>query len=573
MSEVMNVAPRAKPQAGPVAKLDALYAYGSDEAYAAADKLTYEMMAETANYLNVQEPKTPEQARLKAELAEGAVVIAREWLGRVKKQYGEEEGEDWKRLWAEEWTEAAKAKAQPQPEPEVKPQPEPEEARPQPSAKAALLRGVRSWDEVVVPAGTGELGALTYVPGLVGDIVEWIVKGAPRANRMMALGVAVTIVGTLIGRWIEGPGNCATHLYIIILGPSGFGKDWPLHCGEQLMIAVGAGELVGPGEFASSPGFLRHLSTNPLIICFIDELGDELSLINNQGGNDFVTKIVGTLKKCWNAWATVRTGVKVHADGLVITWPAPSLIGAATPERFFETLNPRDLESGFANRMTILPFEGAERPPEQEIPFGADVPPEELVEALKRLPRQSSLGVPILDKPLSGKPPLPKREPMPWGPDAREVYLAFSKKMDQIGTTNKNHYSLSVRTGETAKRFATNVARGRGSPTVDRRDIEWGIALAERSFEAGVGGYARYMRNYFEFPKFCEEFLQHLSTHGDEDWWVANRDLERAFRGNKRHGFELPNVIAQLLAEERIVFEERGGKRGPGVKGYRRVKE
>jgi hypothetical protein len=328
---------------------------------------------------------------------------------------------------------------------------------------------------------------------------------------------------------------------------------------------------MGPGEFASSPGFLRHLSNNPLIVCFVDELGDELSLINNQNGNDFVTKIVGTLKKCWNAWVTIRTGAKVHEDSVTITWPAPSLVGAATPERFFETLNPTDLESGFANRMTILPFEAAQRPPEQEIPSGADVPPPELVEALKGLPRQGSLGMPILDKPLSGQPPLPKRQPMPWGPDARDIYLAFSGKMDKVGQTNKNHYNLSVRTGETAKRFATNVARGRGSPTVDRRDIEWGIVFAERSFEAGIGGYARYMRNYFDFPKFCEEFLQYLSTC--EADWSSIRDIERHFRGNKRHGFELKNVYTQLLAEERIVYEARGGKRGPGAKGYRLVRD
>jgi hypothetical protein len=66
--------------------------------------------------------------------------------------------------------------------------------------------------DVVIPAGVDGIEALTYVPGLVGQIVEWIVAGARRPNRVMALGVALAVVGTLIGRRFEGPTGNATHL-------------------------------------------------------------------------------------------------------------------------------------------------------------------------------------------------------------------------------------------------------------------------------------------------------------------------------------------------------------------------
>src|SRR5262249_3787385 len=95
------------------------------------------------------------------------------------------------------------------------------------------------WSEVVIPEGVSDIEALTYVPGLVGQIVDWIVAGARRPNRVMALGVALTVVGTLIGRRFEGPTGCATHLYVFILAPTGWGKDHPLWCGNKLMIAVG----------------------------------------------------------------------------------------------------------------------------------------------------------------------------------------------------------------------------------------------------------------------------------------------------------------------------------------------
>jgi len=140
----------------------------------------------------------------------------------------------------------------------------------------------QSWAELEAPRGVTDLESLTYIPGVVGEIVGWIVRGARRPNRVMALGVATAIVGTLIGRRIEGPTESATHLFTIIPAPTGYGKDWPLHCGVRLMEAMGDGDLLGPQEFASAPGFLKRLKRNPLMVCFVDELGDELSLINNQ---------------------------------------------------------------------------------------------------------------------------------------------------------------------------------------------------------------------------------------------------------------------------------------------------
>src|SRR5215813_6972424 len=108
---------------------------------------------------------------------------------------------------------------------------------------------LRLWSEVRVPDGANDLEKLTYVPGLVGDITEWIVNGARRPNRVMALGVATVVVGTIVGRLIKGPTGSGTHLYIINLAPTGCGKDWPLQGGAMLMDAAGLSHLIGPDEF------------------------------------------------------------------------------------------------------------------------------------------------------------------------------------------------------------------------------------------------------------------------------------------------------------------------------------
>src|SRR5262245_46256788 len=61
---------------------------------------------------------------------------------------------------------------------------EPKVEKEEPAAKIGKGGERRyDWSEVVVPEGVSDIEALTYVPGLVGQIVEWIVYGARRPNR------------------------------------------------------------------------------------------------------------------------------------------------------------------------------------------------------------------------------------------------------------------------------------------------------------------------------------------------------------------------------------------------------
>jgi hypothetical protein len=390
---------------------------------------------------------------------------------------------------------------------------------------------------------------------------------------MMALGVASTVVGTLIGRRFKGPTESATHLYVILLAPTGYGKDWPLRAGAALMDGVGAQDLLGPNEFASGPGLVKRLKRNPLMLCFIDELGDELAKIKIHSGNAWLRAVIGTLKKSYNAWETVITAEKVDEESVRIDWPALSIIGAATAESFFGTLQPGDLESGFANRLLILPFEGLGRPPERLPASGTSAPPADLLAGLRALPRQRAIGTKeILAASGDGSvPPKPTLDRIDWGPGAKEVYLGFSREMDELEGKDAQRYQLSMRACENAARLATNVAVGRGSRTVDCEDITWAIDLASQSVDAACGGVDKYMREHFEFPKFCDKVLEWLAMQPER--FASTRDIERKFGRHARYPFEVSNVLGQLVKEQRIVADKRSSSRGPDAFGYRALPE
>lgn len=71
-----------------------------------------------------------------------------------------------------------------------------------------------------------------------------------------------------------------------------------------------------------------------MLICFIDEMGDELAKIDRQGGNEWVSQLIGTLKKCYNGWEIVHTAEKAGEgqDSVRIVWVAVSLVGAQRPK-------------------------------------------------------------------------------------------------------------------------------------------------------------------------------------------------------------------------------------------------
>ena len=144
-----------------------------------------------------------------------------------------------------------------------------------------------------------------------------------------------------------------------------------------------------------------------------------------------------------------------------------------------------------------------------------------------------------------------------WGPGAGERYLEFSREMDKY-ESDRQRFELSMRACENAVRWATIVAVGRGSPTVDLEDISHAIAISKLSFEAAVGGVQQYMREYLEFPKYCDRVLEALRTEG----FISDYQIYRRFGGNQRHGFELDRVLAQLKKQSHarhVTRHHRGG--------------
>jgi hypothetical protein len=148
------------------------------------------------------------------------------------------------------------------------------------------------------------LESLTYVPGLVGDIVEHIVANAHRPNRVFALGAAVSVVGTLISRRAVGPIGNPTHLYTLIVGPTGIGKDCPRRAVAQLIEAAGA--RVHRGDFASLASLNQALASTtspaaPIAAVVIDEIFGFLARAVNTRDRRLADKLCASWDSTWGS--------------------------------------------------------------------------------------------------------------------------------------------------------------------------------------------------------------------------------------------------------------------------------
>ena len=278
------------------------------------------------------------------------------------------------------------------------------------------------------PEGNIGPDRLTKVPGVVGELVDWNVSSARRPNRMLALGAALTIVGTLIGRRVAGPTNSATHLYCVALAGTAAGKQHAIDCIKNALCAAGAMDTIGPGDFASSRAVVNFVTRVTLSLCAMDEFGSFLHRINSKNAGHYERDITGELRKLWGiSWSRYDSSETANTKSETVHSPALSIYGTATPQDFYTAVKSPDIGNGFLNRFLIL--ETGPRGPEQFPPANAAKIKPFLEQNLRKLYLPTPHSIPILNT-IIGTGQLGPAQALQWGAGAEDVYALLSAAVD-----------------------------------------------------------------------------------------------------------------------------------------------
>jgi bifunctional DNA primase/polymerase-like protein/uncharacterized protein DUF3987 len=403
------------------------------------------------------------------------------------------------------------------------------------------------------------LEPLTYCDGLVGEIIDWITDSARRPNRVLALGTAIAVVGTLIGRRVASPSRSATHLYVIGIAKTGAGKNHPIDCIMRLMTAANARHHIGPGEFISMPAVISVLQRKPLSICPIDEFGAFLKRINGRRASSFEASISKTLRQIWGASFQEIPGPEwAGRQSETISAPAISIVGATTRDEFFDSLQGMDVVNGFLNRFLVLQSDvnAEEVNPRQSV----DVIPDKIIRDMNEL---YNWGGDLTTSRLNDSSLRPDPDILEWGEGAEAIYFDFVKMVRAQQDKDKDLEPFLSRCSEIAIRLATIRCVGRWlqRAPIDKSDMEWGAALAWQASKRLADEAKHTMVAELSFGQVHNRILSVVRERGGR---APRQAVCRALAKNVRSVKDIDSSIGLLVEGGSLRTEVIPPKNGSG---------
>lgn len=377
---------------------------------------------------------------------------------------------------------------------------------------------------------------LTYAPGLVGEIAEWILATSMRPHRALALATALTTVGTVCGRYWCGPTDGATNLYVVMLAPTGSGKDHFIRAPGKILGECGdeMERLVGPKKFMSQTAVQSHVQQRPVSICPQDEIGGTIKRMTSKKASNFEASISEELRELWGInFGTTSTAARAASEAVPIYAPCLSILGASTAEEFWSATGSSDVMNGFLNRFLVFPMDYLPKPVDPKLSSLDDIP-EGIIQGLRSL-HCGGLGT---QNDMSQFCMATNATRKTWRPvmvdwadqEAKKVWSDYrdeiSEKHGQIGDSSR--MAFYARTAESALRLATILALGRlrETPVVSVEDVKWGMRIAEWNARAMMHGAELHMADT-PAQANAKQVLRIIKEAGG---MITKRDLNRRLR-------------------------------------------
>lgn len=393
---------------------------------------------------------------------------------------------------------------------------------------------------------------LTRVPGLVGEITEWICASAKRPQRGLSLGAAMTLVGTAAGRKVAGPTDSGTHLYVLAIAATGAGKDHPIKCIGRILTASTMKAHNGPSQFMSMSALINTLTHQPLTLSAMDEFGSFLKRVNGSKAGNHEQAISGIMRQVWgSSFGEIETPAYAQSQSRTLVSPAFSIFGASTAEEFYAAVEGDDVFNGFLNR--FLTISTKLKPPEQTPTASIFEVPESISKGMVAI---YSIGGPLMGATMHNGQSNAPAMIVPWDDEqAKHVYDTFGRALE----AREEDAAFLSRTREMAVRLATIRALGISymAPRITVADMEWGRDLALWSAERMMEDANDYM-SVNEHQATAMRILRVIKARGR----IKKGDLLRAMQ-NRLKAKDLADHLSSLVESEQILVEsirpEAGG--------------
>jgi hypothetical protein len=400
---------------------------------------------------------------------------------------------------------------------------------------------------------------LTRVPGVIGQMVDWLEESARKPSRPFALGAALAVGGTILGHTVQGVEDVATHLNIALLGPTTRGKGHIISSSKKLLTSAGADCRIGPGDFGSSTAFVETLTALGVFLSLMDEFGDILHRIAKPNAGGWEGDVLRAIKEIFSlSFETYYPARKARQQEYKpIFAPAPSIVGFSTVEHFYNALRGKDIGGGFLNRFLVIEDREIVETNRSRV-HHLRVPPA-LEEALRALykPRKPPAGFEeILTAPIDGSfEPAVK---MQWGPGAQAAYFDFEKAMRFEEDELKQ--AVFGRAAEKACKNASIAVACDGRTVVEVADFNWAKDWVQKNDQTLFEGVKKYAADPQDFHGTCRQILDYLRRAPNKQ--MSGRNLKRKGAKLIKSGKNMDEALKYLVECECISLTEAEKRRG-----------
>lgn len=201
--------------------------------------------------------------------------------------------------------------------------------------------------------------ALERLDGALGLVVRHILATAIRPQPWLAVGAALSMLGTLMGRKVRTASNLRSNLYVLGIAESGGGKDHARKAIKEILFQCGLAQHLGGERLASGSGLITALSRQPASLFQIDEFGKFLAnVVDKQRAPKHLSEIWDLFTELATSAGTTFFGAE-YADQRDrprqdIIEPCASIHGVTAPGPFWEALKSGSLQDGSLARFLVF---------------------------------------------------------------------------------------------------------------------------------------------------------------------------------------------------------------------------
>jgi hypothetical protein len=324
---------------------------------------------------------------------------------------------------------------------------------------------------------------LTHVPGLMGEIIAYTLRTGSVHCRAFALTTAIGVMSAVSGRVWKGPTQAATNLFLMLLAPTGTGKDM-VNGGIPKILTADAdlARTNGASRFMSETAIYKRVETTPCSLAVIDEFGAMMRKVSNKRAATHEAAITSALRLLWSAnFKSVNTPDYAQSIGITLHAPHFGMVGIATHRDLLGSLSGDEVLNGFLNRYLMISV--SSRPPKNRDKLDEEVP-DSIIAQLKQIYGRGDSH--ILDV-LQNSDAIPPVYTIPWDCDAtKDIWEDDAARIIREGDADEESEPYYARTAEMGVRLATLYALSvdQEYPVIDQQALNWGLAVAHYSADA-----------------------------------------------------------------------------------------